>query len=218
MRKQKEANPSTIPYALCWYEGHPGYVSLRFIGGSTVRFHSISISPKGYSWANSTFPSVDNLINAFKRRPQGPRISKPQKPTTSSTKETKPATARGRWGDKETRANRPPPPPVPKPSYTNAPPQQWNHPPPPPAIPGGVVANAWGSTQPPQQPRIPNRPPPPPRPPTYGQPPPPQPILPPPPPVNPPQPPSYKNPAFDKPAEPQGRGRGRTLPAWMSKG
>jgi hypothetical protein len=229
---QKKGTPKAIPYALHWLDPllHPGYASLRFIGSITPRSHVIGISPKGFSWGTNTFPVLDRLINEFKRNPRG----------TPKQKDTLPAQpkaqAKNRWGAK------PPPPPQQAPAPPQWQPQQQQQPPPPQqqayppqyapqpyaqpqsyapsyqgyAPQGGYAANTgWDqSYYPPAQ--------------SYHQPPPyqqPQHALPqrPPPPANPPPPPRPPQqpppPAFDVPegGAAQGRGRGRTLPAWMSQ-
>lgn len=222
LKKEKIANPKSIPYALCWMEMHPGYASLRFVALQNARRHLIGINPKGFSWGENNFPSLDQLINTFKKNPTGPRKASGQNLNTARNNvlENKPA-LKSRWGDK------PAPPRVPRPPA----PSEWVRPAPQPMLPAPPpmqpVAVGW-SAQPPPGPvwgeGPPLRPPPPnlPPPPAYGQPQqqhrPPAPNLPPPPP--PAGPPAFRQqqPAFDMPQGPsQGRGRGRTLPAWMSK-
>ena len=204
---QKKVNPKSIPYSLCWMEMHPGYASLRFVANTSPRNHLIGITPKGFSWGNDNYPSLDQLINAFKRNPRGPSKPKAKAPA--------PAPSKGRWGSKPAA---PPPPSVPPPAPPAAgtwaprppplPPGPPYMPPPIPVAAGYRQGGGWGPPAPPP-PRPPMPPPPypqqqqPPRPPMpHQQPPPPQ----------PPQP------AFNMPpAASQGRGRGRTVPAWMSK-
>jgi SH2 domain len=217
LKKQKQSNPKSIPYAICWMEMHPGYASLRFVASTSARSHIIGISPKGYSWCEIVYSSVDSLINAFKRNPRG--VSKPKE---GSREVAKPATenikpvSKGRWGSKPAPPSLPPPAPPGVPGWAPRPPP----PPMPPLAPLiPPVAAGWGGGwnhgPPPPRPPPPNLPPPP----AYGAPPsqrPPMPNLPPPPPPGGPAGP----PPFGMPpaAQSQGRGRGRTLPAWMNKG
>lgn len=214
--KQKQTNPGSIPYAFCWMNGHPGYLSLRCAIKNTgsVQGQPVGIKPKGFFWASKTYDSLDRLSNDFKKTPMRPKNEKKRSEVESTTEKPKPPT-QNRWQGK--------PPPPPQPSVT-APPPQWNpapptqppiHAPPPiHAAAGSVTMTDWRA--PPQGPPPPNnwgRQPPPP----FRQPPPPH--LPPPP-MQPPVPPNFgQPPAFDaNPPQPsgQGRGRGRTLPAWMS--
>lgn len=203
----KQATPKAIPYAFCWMDMHPGYASLRFVGSVTPRSHPIGITPHGFSWSGKPYTNLDKLVSDFKRNPRG--VQKPTEPPAKPPA-PKPPAKPPRWGAK---AVQPPPPPMPPPAWDRPPPP----PVPPPAAPPIHVTASWGPQQgwgqPQQQP--------PPQP--YGMPPPR-----PPPPTNllPPGPPAYAQlppqgpPAFDMPptAPSQGRGRGRTLPAWMSKG
>lgn len=221
---EKKENPKSIPYSACWMENHAGYASLRFVSSTNARSHPIGISPTGYTWGSNTFPSLDRLINAFKKNPRGAVKSKPPIPTPATTAPSvapsKPPPPRGRWGDKAAA----PPPPAPYGNHVL-----------PPMAPLQPSTNGWGApsapitgwSQPPSLPpppvythsAPPQRPPPPPPPPSL--PPPPsytQPQLPPAPPVPLPLPPPPPV-AFDdiSPPSGQGRGRGRTLPAWMQK-
>jgi hypothetical protein len=230
LKKEKNANPKSIPYALCWMEMHPGYASLRFVASENARGHLIGINPKGFAWGDNNFSSLDQLINAFKKNPKGSKKASGQSLDTAQKNvlENKPA-AKNRWGDKPAPPILPPPP---APSGWARPPPPHLPPVPPPMQPVSVgvgwsaqppAAPVWGQGPPPLRPLPPNLPPPP----AYGQPPPlhrpPPPNLPPPPPPPPPPagPPAYvqqQQPAFAMPSGPsQGRGRGRTLPAWMSK-
>lgn len=247
LMEQKKQTPKAIPYALCWMEMFPGYASLRFVGSVTPRNHTVGITPNGFTWGTNAYTSLDRLINDFKRNPRGtaqPKpvtASKPPAPTAAKSKwGAKPAPppppqapTRPAWGQQQ---QQPPPPPSvpPQMGHVAVGAQGWGQMPP--------RNDAWSHyqshhTQPghPQQqvqPPVYSRPPPPP--PLSRQPPPPPPQnLPPPPPPPPPpgpppgqssqygqsQPPPPPPPAFDMPAAPasQGRGRGRTLPAWMSK-
>ena len=80
---QKRANPKSIPYALCWYEMHPGYASLRFVLSQNPRSHPIGISPKGFSWGASHFTNLDLLLNEFKKNPRGTSVQ-PKRPPPPS--------------------------------------------------------------------------------------------------------------------------------------
>jgi transcription elongation factor SPT6 len=218
LKATKKAEPKSIPYALCWMESYPGYVSLRFITTATVRHHTVAISPKGFSWDGKDFASIDELINAFKHNPKGSSVADKKKESRWAKQAPPPAsTAAPSAPDAWARPLPPPPLPVP-PTQVGAP--DWQTPQTP-----TVTAGGWNQNGafPFQRPPPPNLPPPPP-PPAYGRPPPPQrpppPNLPPPPPPLPPVPGfGHQPPSFDIPAgaQSQGRGRGRTLPAWMSK-
>ena len=232
LKAEKKAHPKSIPYALCWYEMVPGYASLRFVSSTTPRNHTISIGPRGFVWSNKTFMSLDKLINDFKKNPRGvPKRTPPPKPDVSPVKPQPPPPPRAaasRWGDRPAPPAAPPPmattnwqqaqPPVPPPHRPAIPAggeSRWGAPAP---APGQTVAASW--SQPP-------RPPPPPRPavnlpppPSYNRPPPPPPMNRPPPPPAPPAgpPPAFNNPSMPRPPGTSiGRGRGRTMPAWMAK-
>lgn len=235
LKEQKRANPQSIPYALCWLEMHPGYASLRFVASSTPRNHHVGINPKGFSWGTKQYSNLDKLINDFKKNPRG-STSKPKDrpPPPRPAPPSDQPTPRSRFGPRPT----PPPPEAPS---------GWNRPPAPPlppaALPVHVGGGGWGAPVPvqhggwssqPAPPRPPPpRPPPPnlPPPPAYRQPPPrapPPPSRPPPPPLGyggPPPgapPPPHQQPTAPFGMPPQadagrGRGRGKTLPAWMTK-
>ena len=192
---QKKVNPKSIPYAICWMEMHPGYASLRFVANTSPRNHLIGVTPKGFSWNNDNYPSLDQLINAFKKNPRGPSKSKPKVSAPS----------KGRWGSKPAAPPPPtgPPPAPPVGAWAPRPPPPPGPPVMPPPIPAAAGYRREGGWGPPVPPRPPMPPPP------YSQQQPPRPPMP-----QPPPPP----PAFDMPsAAGQGRGRGRTLPAWMSQ-
>jgi hypothetical protein len=231
LRQQKKASPASIPYAVCWMEMHPGYASLRFVSSSNPRSHPIGITPSGFTWGANTFGSLERLLNEFKKNPRGtPKPREPKfvaAPKAPQPPPPKPTTTR--WGPAAAAA--PPAPPA------------WSQPPPPPMpLAPPVAQGGWGAPSastggwgqaPPQRPQPPNLPPPP----VYGQPPmqrPPPPGQPaygqpqmqrppppgPPPPFGQPAPPAAPpQPAFDygQNGTGQGRGRGRTLPAWMQK-
>ena len=233
LKEQKKATPAAIPYALCWMEMHPGYASLRFLSTSTPRSHPIGISPKGFSWGSSCFPSIEELINQFKKNPRG--ISKPrERPAVRKEPPAGRPPPRTRWDPKPATSlpPRPPPPRPPPPQPTD-----WARPPPHPPVPPVATvlppAASWGTPSAPTaalagdnwpQAAPPARPPPPPAgpPANMAQ----APSYAPPPPYGAPQiiqpPPvagafgSQPTPAFDG-GQGRGRGRGRTLPAWMSK-
>ena len=228
LMEMKKITPKAIPYALCWMDSHPGHVSLRFVGSVTPRNHPVSVTPKGYQWGTQTFQSLDRLINEFKRNPRG--TAKPREETKVGAK----TVTKNRWGA--------PKPTTTPPAASPAAPPAWSRPPPPPVPPPAPapLVHAY----PPIPPGYP--PPPmyyPGYPPHPGYPPPHY-AYPPPPPQHPhhrPQPPSYAPPPHAAPpgaypyGQPvpydaaqsaaaaagaegsQGRGRGRTLPAWMSK-
>lgn len=192
---QKKVNPKSIPYAICWMEMHPGYASLRFVANTSPRNHLIGVTPKGFSWNNDNYPSLDQLINAFKKNPRGPSKSKPKVSAPS----------KGRWGSKPAAPPPPtgPPPAPPVGAWAPRPPPPPGPPVMPPPIPAAAGYRREGGWGPPVPPRPPMPPPP------YSQQQPPRPPMP-----QPPPPP----PAFDMPSGAgQGRGRGRTLPAWMSQ-
>jgi transcription elongation factor SPT6 len=218
----KRAKPASIPYALCWMELFPGYFSLRyFISGSTPRHHSIGLGPKGYSWSGKIFPKLDALLYHFKKNPRGTPFPKPaptQPPAGGAPVASVPP-PKNRWGSRPAAPPQQPPPPPGPPNW-----QQLQPPPLPVAVGGWAAVPGWSQPPPPpmQPPRPPvHRPPPPAAPPplayghvrnvlpqnNYGAP--PQQLRPPPP----QQPPAFGG----GPAPPVGRGRGRTLPAWMSK-
>ena len=239
LKAMKKEQPRSIPYALCWMEMHPGYASLRYVSTANPRSHAVGISPNGFVWRDTCYPSLDLLLNAFKKNPQGPTKSTTQA-TSSATQNAladKPAPKK-RWGEKATAHTQPlipqpqtgwtarPPPPVAPPISVAAQPmaQSWDAPMP-----------LWGQAQAAPRPP-PNLPPPPtyiappsiPRPPPPV--PPPRPRPPPPPaatgtymqhqqvpqplpPLPPPGPPAF---GAGTTVQSQGRGRGRTLPAWMS--
>ena len=203
LAEQKKANPSSIPYSLCWMEMHPGYASLRFVLSKTARHHPVGISPKGFNWGSQCYSNLEKLLYDFKKNPRGVS-AKSNKPAPPKPAPPSGAPRASRWGD---RAAQPPPPAA----------GGWSQPPPPqlPPAPPQPVA-AWGAAQasygslapPPPRPPPPSlpppprmQPPPPPRPPPpsmqpppqYGGPPPPG---PPPPMFNrpPPRPPQYPPP------------------------
>jgi SH2 domain len=229
LKKMKARQPSLVPYALCWADEHPGYASLRFVSTSTPRNHLIGITPSGFTWGKTTFSSLDKLINTFKKSPGPPSSKAAPIPLSAANSSTTPkGTSVSRWGAKPT--SRPPPPPVPPPPPP-MPDPQWDKPQPPPLVPavGGHSewrngsVDLWSAAQNPLPPAYTARPPPPPvTQPTYNSlPPPPMPRPPPPgpPPFErpppPPGPPAF-TPMPNAPAS-QGRGRGRTLPAWMQQ-
>lgn len=226
LKDMKRTSPKSIPYAFCWLELHPGYATLKFITHVRVKSHNIGISPKGFSWNDAVYPSVDSLTNAFKKNPHGPKpkaVAKPpapQPPRENVNRST--GTNSSEWGQNQM-----------DPRNTGTAPQgNWSRPAPPPPIappvpmqpppidawqnPGG-----WNNGRPAPPPRPPAGPPPPsfPPPPTYNRP-------PPPPGQRPPQPLPPSGPQMQRPPtqgfgsapQSQGRGRGRTIPAWMSKG
>ena len=236
LKAMKKEQPRSIPYALCWMEMHPGYASLRYVSTANPRSHAIGISPSGYVWRETCYPNLDLLLNAFKKNPQGTTKNTTQ--ATSSVAQNVPTdkpAPKKRWGEKAPLPTRPP---IPQ-SQTG-----WNIRPPPPTVPPISVAvqpmaqswdsamPLWGQAQ--AAPRPPPNLPPPPSyvaPPSIPRPPPP---LPPPRPRPPPPavgtyipqqqvpqplPPLPPPPAFaaSQNVQSQGRGRGRTLPAWMSK-
>lgn len=219
LKAQKQANPKSVPYCLCWSEQVPGSISLRYILNTTNRNHRIKITPDGFLWENKLFPTVDRLLNAFKKNPHGK--SGGVKKTAAATKpsiaaEPAAATTRSRWGSRVAAPVAAPAPAVP---LVNAWQQQ---PPPPPARPPPVPVVA-AANLPPPPPAYHRGPPmggvPPPQ--VYNQPPPPPvpaypPMRPPPPAPAGPPPPAFANGAGTG-GPPVGRGRGRTLPAWMSK-
>lgn len=229
--KLKQSNPASIPYAFCWLEDHPGYLSLRYALSSTSNpKHSIvGISPKGFVWTENTYESLDLLTNDFKKKSSKAKNHQKNEALNKQAEKPKPL-GQSRWQGKPPL---PPQPPPPNQTLTHAPPS--NHAPPPMHAPppiqvaaGSVTLSDWRPPQgPPQLPpqRPPQGPPPPNNwgrqpqpPPPLRQPPPPN--LPPPP-MNQPVPPSFAQPpAFDSNQQQtsgQGRGRGRTLPAWMNK-
>ncbi len=243
LKSMKRETPKSIPYALCWMEMHPGYASLRYVSSVNPKNHSIAISPNGFMWKETRYPTLDLLLNAFKKNPQG--TTRPTLQAASSTAQNVPAdkpAPKKRWGEKTTLPTRPPIPQsqtgwTPRPPAPTAPPisvavqqpmaQRWD-----------ASMPLWGQAQTAPRPP-PNLPPPPsyiappsiPRPPPSV--PPPRPRAPPPPPpaaavgtymphlqvpqprspLPPPAPPAF--PAGTS-IQSQGRGRGRTLPAWMS--
>lgn len=232
LKALKREQPRSIPYAICWLEMHPGYASLRYISTTTPRSHSIGISPNGFLWRDNCYPNLDMLLNAFKKNPQG--VSKAKAVISTTAQSAAVASDRpppkNRWGSKPA-----PPPRAPAPTAQSG----WGTRPPPPALPPAPVpiqatGATWDTSMPtwgvpaPSYPTggPPNLPPPPtymappnlpPQPPTLPPRPPPPPTYQPPPqslPMLPPQPPPF---AGGPPAAAsQGRGRGRTLPAWMS--
>ena len=221
----EKATPEKGAYALCWMEMHPGYASLRYMmnSKSKVKTHVIGITPKGFSWGNRIFNTLENLLDSFKHNASGPSSSTRRAPAPSSARTN-------RWGSKpaapQPPRTQPPPPPAPPAAAAAA---SWaRRPPPPPlppAMPPPVPTAVYGQQQQQQQqqggwPSGQRPPPPPPMPPpaAYQQ-------RPPPPPgpygapQPPPMPPQQQPPAFGmSAAQSQGRGRGRTLPAWMSQG
>ena len=218
LRKEKAANPRAIPYGICWNEMHPGVASLRFVNRNT-HHHPISIGPRGFSWGSKIYPSLDKLLNSFKKNPRGVTVTRETvpAPTQTTTLQNDSTSSRSRWGSRpaapvaaapkpQVPAWQPPPPahqPLPPPPL----PVAAHSLPPPPAYKRGPPQGL----APPVRPPPPNLPPVPAydrAPPAYGVPMPP--ARPPPPP---PQPPAFGGGA----APPIGRGRGRTLPAWMSK-
>ena len=217
---EKKANPASIPYGICWMELHAGYASLRFVSSKTPRHHPIGIGPRGFTWGGKCYPILDKLLNDFKRNPRGTSVRPPAPAPAPAV--TGDAASRGRWGSRPAAPPPPPPqrppPPAPPVWQPQPPPRQ---PPPPPPVP---VAADRGWNAPPaynRGPIPPNLPPPPPpvRPPPPNLPPPPAYNRPPPPPPTRPPPPPIQPPAFGGggAVPPVGRGRGRTLPAWMSK-
>jgi hypothetical protein len=227
LKTMKKEQPRSIPYALCWMEMHAGYASLRYVTTAIPRNHSIGISPNGFVWRENCYSSLDLLLNAFKKNPQGVSKSATQLsagvPTEGAPVDKH--VPKNRWGSK----------PAPPPKAPTAQSGWVARPPPPPLPPAPVpvqpVATSWDAPMPMwgQTPAYPPSRPPQnlPPPPTYMAPPslprPPPPTLPPPvtygqqqqslPPLPPSQPPAFGS----GPSAPsQGRGRGRTLPAWMS--
>lgn len=99
LKAQKQANPKSIPYAVCWMEMHPGYLSLRYVNSSNPRNVLIGITPKGFSWEGRNFRVLDELFEAFKNK---------AKEKIRETAASKPA-APSRW------RSRPAPPPLPRP-------------------------------------------------------------------------------------------------------
>ena len=230
LKAMKKEQPRSIPYALCWMEMHPGYASLRYVSTANPRSHAIGLSPNGFMWRETCYPSLDLLLNAFKKNPQG--TAKPTTQATSSVAQNLPTdkpASKKRWGEKATLptlptptgwAVRPPPPTAPPISVSVQPmAQSWD-----------ASMPLWGQSQ--AAPRPPPNLPPPPsyiNPPNIPRPPPPVPpprppppptvgrymqqVPPPLPPLPPPAPPAF---AVGQSVQSQGRGRGRTLPAWMS--
>lgn len=237
LKIMKKEQPRSIPYALCWMEMHPGYASLRYVSTSNPRNHAIGISPNGFVWRDTCYPSLDLLLNAFKKNPQGTTKASTNASTTAQSALADKPAPKKRWGEKATMQ-----PPIPQPQAG------WTARPPPPAAPPISVAvqpmaqswdapmPLWGQAQAAPRPP-PNLPPPPsyiappslPRPPPPAPVPPPRPRPPPPPaagtymqhqqvpqplpPLPPPVPPAF---SAGTSVQSQGRGRGRTLPAWMS--
>ena len=216
LKAMKREQPRSIPYAICWMEMHPGYASLRYVSTVTPRHHAIGLSPNGFLWRDNCYPNLDMLLNAFKKNPQG--VSKPAAPSTTAVQTADKPAPKNRWGSKPAPPPKAPPPPATQPG--------WGARPPPPSLPPVPIqapAVTWDTSMPmwggqapsfPPAAPAPNLPPPP----TYMAPPnlppprPPPPTFNPPPPMLPPQAPPF---AGGPPAS-QGRGRGRTLPAWMS--
>jgi hypothetical protein len=228
LKAMKKEQPRSIPYALCWMEMHPGYASLRYVSTVTPRNHSIGISPNGFLWRENSYSNLDQLLNAFKKNPQG--VSKPT--TTSSATVQRAAVDKpvptSRWGPSRPPAPRTQPPPA-APSTS---------------MPFQTMTTGWDASMPtwgqsqvlPTNHSSQNLPPPPsfiappsvPRPPPPAAVPPPLPRPPPPdvgsysrqqqlPPSLPPLPPTAQAQfATGSSVQSQGRGRGRTLPAWMS--
>lgn len=228
LKAMKKEQPRSIPYALCWMEMHPGYASLRYISTATPRNHSIGISPKGFLWRENCYSSLDQLLNAFKKNPQGVSKSAATGASMSnghSVAVDKPI-PKTRWG-----ARPPAPPSLPPPA------------PPRPSVPFQPMTTGWDASMPtwgqsqalPPSRRPQDLPPPPSfiAPPSVPRPPPPS-AVPPPPRPPPPAVGAYTSqhhlPTSLPPLPPtapvqfpsaqsvqsQGRGRGRTIPAWMS--
>eukprot|EP00978_Attheya_sp_CCMP212_P014801 scaffold37899_cov60-Attheya_sp.AAC.2 len=80
----KKANPAGIHYFVCWNEEHPGYISLRFIMSNTPRHHNLALHPEGFMWGHTNFPSLDHILNSFKKNPRGPGGSGSNQPSASS--------------------------------------------------------------------------------------------------------------------------------------
>jgi SH2 domain len=114
MKAMKKESPKSIPYALCWMEMHPGYASIRYVSSTTPRSHLIGLTPNGFTWCESNFPSLDQLLNEFKKHPKGPTktvsatapiASKTAAPSTSAA-----PTTTTRWGSRPAPPSLPPPP------------------------------------------------------------------------------------------------------------
>jgi len=71
LKAAKKKSPAGIYYQLCWNEDYPGYISLRYIINS-ARSHHIGLSPDGFVWGRQSYPSIDRLLNDFKKNPRGP--------------------------------------------------------------------------------------------------------------------------------------------------
>jgi SH2 domain len=115
MKVMKKESPKSIPYALCWMEMHPGYASIRYVSSANPRSHLIGITPNGFTWCESNFPSLDQLLNEFKKYPKGPtKTVSTAAPITSKTATTSAATTIAapttRWGSRPAPPSLPPPP------------------------------------------------------------------------------------------------------------
>mmetsp|Transcript_28931 Transcript_28931/g.84033 ORF Transcript_28931/g.84033 Transcript_28931/m.84033 type:complete len:374 (+) Transcript_28931:2-1123(+) len=161
--KELKTKTSGPVYNLCWNEEWPGLVSLRYITGTNVRRHHITLTPDGFQWNENNkaqYKNLDRLLNAFKLNPQG----------TSKSSSSAPSAPLPPSGDRNNRPRRwdapraaPPAPPLPP---AGLPPQGWGTAPP--APPG----SRWGAPTKPAPPVGPPpayaygaAPPPPPRPP-----------------------------------------------------
>jgi transcription elongation factor SPT6 len=172
LRKERSANPKGVFYNLCWMEMHAGYASLRYIMGSTPRFHLVGISPSGFVWGSRKYDTLDMLLNEFKKNPRGASTARRLPPTSTDSEPPRPAEPRAsRWGSRPPPPSAPPPPawgaapaaPPPAPQWGTATASsngQWNQPPPP-------TTTGYGRPPPPGY----GRPPPPGAPPPYQRPP-----------------------------------------------
>eukprot|EP00978_Attheya_sp_CCMP212_P020929 scaffold60550_cov53-Attheya_sp.AAC.1 len=164
---------------------------------NTPRHHNLALHPEGFMWGHTNFPSLDHVLNSFKKNPRGPGGLGSNRPSASSGGASRSMAI-------STATNLPP-----KPS-------RWGARPPPPAAAAPPPSTGWGAPvaatastgwdQPPPRPPPPSMPPPPhgyqppppsgpppafgQPPPPYGQPPPHFPYQRPPPPGGPP-PPGY---------------------------
>ena len=67
LRKEREAQPSRIPYFVTISEEYPGKFMLHYLPTKSVKHELINLTPDGLRFRGKNFKNLDQLINWFKK-------------------------------------------------------------------------------------------------------------------------------------------------------
>jgi hypothetical protein len=120
LQREKEAQPSRIPYFVTIADEHPGKFVLHYLPSRNARREHINITPDGFRFRSKGFKNPDQLINWFKKhwkevapQPSGASSASSRSSASSASARREPQMELTRTPSRTTEA-RPAPAPIPE--------------------------------------------------------------------------------------------------------